>query len=198
MEEWRDVPGYKGLYQISIATKEGKCRSFNYRGHKGVIGELQAKPSKNNYNRIYWTLTADGKATCQQAAVWIALTFPELVQNEHFEGAEIDHIDTNPLNNHPSNLRWVTPKENSNNPLTRKHLSDGHKGYVATEETKNKMRKASPKKKRIARVSLDGKVLAYYESLREAERQTGYSSGNICLCCKGIYKTIGGTKWVYV
>lgn len=27
----------------------------------------------------------------------------------------IDHIDRNKLNNHISNLRWVTPKENANN-----------------------------------------------------------------------------------
>jgi hypothetical protein len=29
-----------------------------------------------------------------------------------FEGAYVDHKDRNPTNNHPSNLRWVTPSEN--------------------------------------------------------------------------------------
>ena len=40
----------------------------------------------------------------------------------------IDHIDTNTSNNHVGNLRWVTQKENMNNPLTRQHCSDSHKG----------------------------------------------------------------------
>lgn len=27
--EWRDVPGFDGKYQISISTKEGRCRNTN-------------------------------------------------------------------------------------------------------------------------------------------------------------------------
>lgn len=126
MEEWRNVPGFEGRYQIDISTKEGRCRSLNYLGHKGKIKELSNKPNK--YGRIIWCLAKDDKKVVKQAAAWIALTYPEPIQNEYFEGAEIDHIDTDRLNNHPSNLRWVTSKENHNNPLTRKHMSENRKG----------------------------------------------------------------------
>lgn len=37
----------------------------------------------------------------------------------------VDHIDTNKLNNCAENLRWVTTKENINNPLTLEHMKSG-------------------------------------------------------------------------
>lgn len=137
MEEWRDVPGYEGKYQISISTKEGKCRSLDYH-QTGKTKELSNNPNKE-FNRIYWSLCKDGVSKKPQAAVWIALTYPELVQNEWFEGAEIDHIDTDRLNNHPSNLRWVDRKTNLNNPLTIEHNSKAQRGKTLSVETKRKL-----------------------------------------------------------
>lgn len=40
---------------------------------------------------------------------------------------EIDHIDGDPTNNHVWNLQWVTHKENMNNPITKKRLSEALK-----------------------------------------------------------------------
>ena len=34
--------------------------------------------------------------------------------------------------------------------------------------------------------------------MKEAERQTGISSGNICHICKGEYRTAGEYKWRYL
>lgn len=51
------------------------------------------------------------------------LVAAEFIPNEFVERIYVDHIDTNPLNNNVSNLRWVTPKENMNNPLTKQNIS---------------------------------------------------------------------------
>lgn len=179
MEEWRKVPGYEN-YEISIDTKECRCRSIK----NNII--LNNKPNK--LNRVFWGLYRDGKRTYYQAARWVALTFPELVENEYFEGAHIDHKDTDRLNCHPSNLRWVTQKENNNNPITRKHNSSGHIGQGI-----NDPRKSKP----VEQYSLSGTLLKTYPSIMQAARETVCQRECIRDCCKGKIKTSMGFIWKY-
>lgn len=101
---------------------------------------LSTIPDTKGY--IYWCIPVDGTRVTHQAARWIAMTYPELVQNEYFEGAEIDHIDTNTVNNHPSNLRWVDRSGQMSNPLTRIHNRDARAGKHPTEETRMRMSEA--------------------------------------------------------
>lgn len=44
----------------------------------------------------------------QQLAYWIGKNFVP----GYFDGAVIDHIDSNPANNNPKNLQWITQSEN--------------------------------------------------------------------------------------
>ena len=60
----------------------------------------------------------------------------------------VDHINTDRLDNRAENLRWVTNKENCNNPLTRKHNSEAQRGKVRTVETKRKMSESQRGKSR--------------------------------------------------
>lgn len=71
------------------------------------------------------------------------------------DGFEIDHIDTNRANNHVSNLRIVTRKENANNPLTISNLKKHSDEY----------------KKKYGRKVKDNNG-NYFQSIIEASRQT--------------------------
>ena len=51
----------------------------------------------------------------------------------------VDHINTDRLDNRAENLRWVTYKENCNNPLTKQHKRDAMKVALNREEVKHKI-----------------------------------------------------------
>lgn len=174
METIRFVPGFEGLYQVSISSKEGKCYSYyNKNWGLGAAHQLSNKPAQKS-GRIFWGLHKNGLNICRQAAYWIAITFPELVQNEYFDGAVIDHIDTDVLNNHPSNLRWVTHKGNTNNPLTLKKIKNS--GYVHNVSTP------------VEQFDDQGNIIAFYPSMHEAAKQSGVTPPTIKNWCeKGNY-----------
>lgn len=83
------------------------------------------------------------------------------------------------------------------------------KGYIWTFENKpsiiggilerRKRNSIQYTKKPVVQISLDGNIVATYNSITEAVKATGIDKDTISKCCKhkGYYKTAGGFKWEF-
>ena len=103
-EEWRDIKGYEGLYQVSNL---GRVKSLNYnRTRKEKI----LKPAKNKVGYLQVVLYKNKNDKHYTIHQLVAKTFLE----NPYNFKEINHKDENPLNNESSNLEWCDRKYNIN------------------------------------------------------------------------------------
>jgi len=174
MEQWKEISGYEGCYEVSnygnvrsiphkVNTKGGKQRNS-----PGCM--MKQKTTRNGYKQI--GLSQNGKNK------WIGvhrLVAEAFVPNP--EGLpQVNHKDEKKTNNYADNLEWVTASDN---------CKYGHRNDTMIEQTSRKVER------------LMGNVIVTYNSIRSAAEMTGVSASHICQCCKGERKTAGGTQWRY-
>lgn len=194
MEEiWRDIGiidgiDYTGLYQCSNTglvrgvdridshnqPRKGKILKFIYsKGKKGIRVALSKKGIKRKLfiHRI--------------EAITFELPIPEHLEDIPIDELQVDHIDTNPLNNNLNNLRWVDCLGNHMNELTRQHMTEAQ----VNRKDKSKM---------VLQIDpTTGDVIAEFPSTMEVQRQLGLRNSHISACCRGQQNTCGGFKWRY-
>ena len=88
----------------------------------------------------------------------------------------VNHIDENKLNNDLSNLELCTVRENAIHGTRTKRAAEKHF-------------------KKVIQLDLNDNVLNEFESMRQAEQETGALARNISSCCNGKRKSAGGYKW---
>jgi hypothetical protein len=86
---------------------------------------------KNDKEYLNVNLCKNSKLKGMRVHRLVALAFIPNPNNKEF----IDHIDGNKTNNHISNLRWVTPKENQYNRPISKSNTSGIKGVSLCKST---------------------------------------------------------------
>jgi len=96
---------WDGIYRVE---EDGKV--FRLAG-KGRLFEREKKPCINKKGYLALNLSINSKPKKMLVHRLIALTYIPNPENK----PHIDHIDRNTLNNHISNLRWVTQLENNQN-----------------------------------------------------------------------------------
>ena len=173
-EEWKDINGYEGLYQIS---NTGKVKSIGRHKKQGARpiewqDDMIIKQRKNRCGYFYLILHKDGEKKTK--------TIHSLVGEAFIENPEafpqINHKDENKENNHSSNLEWCSASYNVN---------------YGTRNERSKKTQQKP----VAQLNLDGTLIKVWDGVSEAARGLGIYTGNISSCCKGRLHKTGGYRW---
>lgn len=170
---WKPIKGFEDIAEISIYGEIHRFKSNTY-----TYGTI------NNNGYLRATFFVKGK---QEFRMVHRLVYETFVGNIP-EGFEINHKDENKKNNSIFNLELVSHKENCNYGTTVKR----------SIETKNKRNRKTAEKP-VIQLTKDGQFVAEYQSITEAQRQTGINNSNICACCnnKPHNKSAGGFVWKY-
>lgn len=172
---WKKSPIFPDEYLVSEMGEVKSLRS-----------KKDLKPNEDKSGYLYYVLSVNGERKTVKAHRLVALAF---IPNPDGKPS-IDHIDGNRKNNSASNLRWVTCKENTNNPLTKQRLLKAccSRDFKAMGELRNFGRKKT-------RVLKDGKVVREFETQREASVFTNVSPGKVSQCVSGKKKSCKGFEF---
>ena len=177
-EEWKDIIGFEGLYQVSNLGRIKSLRDNHNNPREKILKPQLTKG-------YYWiSLWKNGKRKMYLIHRLVALAFIPNPMNL----PQVNHIDENKTNNCADNLEWCDCKYN---------INFGNRNKLAGDKLKDIFLNREDCSKPILQLDLDGNIVNEYPSIHEAERQTGFKNQNICNCLKGKRKTCGGFIWKY-
>lgn len=181
-EVWEDIEGYNSKFQISNL---GRVKNTE-------TGKI-LKTYKDRYGYITTAIKYKGKTKHYLIHRLIATAFIPNTENK----PHINHINTIRDDNRIENLEWTTPKENNNNPLTRKHLSTAMKIYGSMLGKKGKL---CPNSKIVLELNREdnNKIDRLWFSTMDIERERGIVNQKVSDICKGKRRRTPEYNFMYV
>lgn len=197
LEHWRPVVGYESDYQVSNWGRVKSLARVDSRGNR--VPERILKLQKDKYGYLTVCLYKDGKQKLCKVHRLIAQAFIPNPDNLPI----VNHKDENKENNfvfiredgsvdfNKSNLEWCDYKYSADygtrNERIAKATSERLKGVYNTKLSKP-----------VYQYTLDGTFIREWSSVREVQRQTGWSHAHISQCCNGKRKSAYNYIWRYI
>lgn len=186
-EEWKDIKGYEGLYQISNYGRVKSLDKWVSYGHHYLGKILRCAYDKDGYIKV--SLCKNGKQTnCRVHQLVGEYFVPNPEHKPLFD--HIKPVKKGFCDNRYTNLRPATYSENN-----RYAYVNGRKPSL---NGKGKLGKDNPCSVKIMQYDLDFNIIRVWNSFQDVTRQLGFSHGNLVSCCKGRYKQAYGYIWRYV
>lgn len=181
-EEWRDIKGYEGSYQVSN-TRKVRSLDRTIMAGKPLVPtmikgkEIKSRISKNGYEMV----TVSSKSNTKHMHVHRLVAEAFIPNND--KKREINHIDANKLNNNVENLEWVTSQENkihaNKNGLYKNR-------YIGAEKI--------AKKQRIP-IVMDNNILVF--GVNKTAKELGFSASSITQVLHGERDSTHGHTFRY-
>ena len=181
-EEWRDINGYEGIYQVSslgrvrsldrIIEQVTRWGDIHPRLIKGTC--LQPHNLRGGYLGVMLSEHRQKKMTLIHRLVAIAfIPNPQSLET-------VNHKDENKKNNRADNLEWMSRGDNV-------RYGTG---------IQRKRNTSIP----VVQMSIDGTHIQTYTSAKAAGETLGLHPTNITACCRGKRgaRTAGGYRWKYL
>lgn len=172
-EIWKDVKGYKGIYQISnFGRVKSLARFIIVKNHKRFLKEKMIKTNIDIYGYEYFIMNKN----CHKKHCKIHRLVAETFLENPFNYTMINHKDENKQNNNVNNLEWCNAKYNLN-------YGNRSKKYM----------------KPVAMIDLNtNKIIKIFKSLKDVEIELKINHSKVSSVCHNHRKSAGGYKWKFL
>ena len=159
----------KDLLNIYVISKNGKIKNIN-------TSHIYSQKETNGYMKVK-LMDKNGKYKDKSVSRLVGLTYLDIPQDFNKKNYVINHKDGNKLNNHFSNLEWITQKENINHAYKNNLVKLNNKSVIQYDKDMNFIKR--------------------YNSIQDAVLETGCDRSSLIKVCKGKQKTSLSFIWRY-
>lgn len=165
-EIWKDIAGYEKMYQVSNLGRVRSLDRYSWNGYKYWLQKgkiLKPCQQKSGYLNVDLS-NGHSKSHKDRVHRLVAQAFISNPNNY----PQVNHKDEDKSNNKVENLEWCTAKYNLN--------YGHHNKKAANTRMKNDFEKIAIRNGRmvskpVIQLTLDGKIIKYYNSQSEAARK---------------------------